>query len=73
VRSNKNTSRFREALYVLRVPFYSVTLVHAPIPHGKPRGSGNHGHGEMSRIHVERYSMRVRGMSQEGVYNHGFI
>jgi len=46
---------------------YSVTLSQAQIPHGKPRGSCGHGHSKVSRFHVERYSMPVRGMSQEGI------
>jgi len=43
---------------------YSVTSVQAPIPHGEPGGSGGHGHSKVSRVHVERYSMLGRGMSQ---------
>ena len=43
---------------------YSVTSVQAPIPHGKPRGSGSHGHRKVSRIHVERNSMPVSVMRQ---------
>lgn len=65
MRSNKNAPRSREALCVSRVTFYSVTSVHAPIPHGSPGGSGSHGHVEVNQFHIERYSMPVNGLSQE--------
>lgn len=46
------------------ITFDSVTSVQAQIPHGKPGGSCGHGHSKVSRVHVERYSMRERRMSQ---------
>ena len=48
----------------------SVTSFQAPMPHGKPRGSGSHGHTEMSllqgALHIGCYSMSGSGMRQEG-------
>lgn len=48
------------------ITLVSVTSTHAQIPHGNPGGSHGHGHVEVSRVHVGRYSMPVVRMSQEG-------
>jgi hypothetical protein len=61
---NKNASRFREALCVLRYRLLRLHLSKHKTLTGQPGGSG-HGHStEAVLIHVGRYSMTERGMSQ---------
>jgi len=52
--------------------FDSVTSFQAQIPHGKPGGSCGHGHIEVSRVHVGRYSMPGREISQGKIYMKNF-
>ena len=65
MRSNKNAPRFREALCVLRVPFYwLLPYKHKCLTVGTG-GSCGHGHMEVSRVHVGQYSMREWRRGQE--------